>query len=282
MTVETPLGRRLARAPTTGRRRSRPPDPGTPHNEARDQVWDELLAILVDKHEARRGRRRPTSSARSLAQNAELRAPSTGRGRCSRRPTSSATCGRCRPTCACARPGSTPTRSGRCSAPDPQAWTVVRPAAPGRRPAAARRPGGVAPRRRRREAAAAAERERMDRRRRRPDRDRRLRAAADVDAAPARTCGTRWSTRTPLPERRPRPARRPVRARRRRRGAGADRRGVADAAAALPVAQLHHRRRPRPGPARVHRVVAGAARAGRAGPGRPRLADASTTARRRR
>lgn len=27
------------------------PDPGTPHNEARDQVWDELLTILGDKHE---------------------------------------------------------------------------------------------------------------------------------------------------------------------------------------------------------------------------------------
>ncbi|MCR1780937.1 AAA family ATPase [Nocardioides carbamazepini] len=26
------------------------PDPGTPHNEARDQVWDALLDILVDKH----------------------------------------------------------------------------------------------------------------------------------------------------------------------------------------------------------------------------------------
>ncbi|MET0297636.1 MAG: AAA family ATPase, partial [Microbacterium sp.] len=25
-------------------------DPGTPHNEARDQVWDELVEILVDKH----------------------------------------------------------------------------------------------------------------------------------------------------------------------------------------------------------------------------------------
>ncbi|MDQ6525987.1 RNA polymerase recycling motor ATPase HelR [Nocardioides sp. LHD-245] len=28
------------------------PDPGTPHNEARDQVWEALLDILVDKHEA--------------------------------------------------------------------------------------------------------------------------------------------------------------------------------------------------------------------------------------
>ena len=27
------------------------PDPGTPHNEAREQVWDELLSILVDKHD---------------------------------------------------------------------------------------------------------------------------------------------------------------------------------------------------------------------------------------
>jgi DNA helicase IV len=27
------------------------PDPGTPHNEARDQVWDELLTILTDKYD---------------------------------------------------------------------------------------------------------------------------------------------------------------------------------------------------------------------------------------
>jgi hypothetical protein len=27
------------------------PDPGTPHNEARDQIWDELVAILADKHD---------------------------------------------------------------------------------------------------------------------------------------------------------------------------------------------------------------------------------------
>ena len=26
------------------------PEPGTPHNEARDQIWEELLTILVDKH----------------------------------------------------------------------------------------------------------------------------------------------------------------------------------------------------------------------------------------
>ena len=27
------------------------PDPGTPHNEAREQVWDELVQILLDKHD---------------------------------------------------------------------------------------------------------------------------------------------------------------------------------------------------------------------------------------
>ena len=43
--------------------------------------------------------------------------------------------------------------------------------------------------------------------------------------------------------------------------------------APLPVAQPDHRRRPRPGPARVHRVVAGAAGAGRPAPGRGRVAE---------
>ncbi|MEU0572276.1 RNA polymerase recycling motor ATPase HelR [Nonomuraea sp. NPDC005983] len=27
------------------------PDPGTPHNEARDQIWEELVTILMDKHD---------------------------------------------------------------------------------------------------------------------------------------------------------------------------------------------------------------------------------------
>jgi DNA helicase IV len=46
------------------------PDPGTPHNEARDEVWEELLTILMDKHD-------DDVSAdllrRSLLQNRELR-----------------------------------------------------------------------------------------------------------------------------------------------------------------------------------------------------------------
>ncbi|GAA2141543.1 RNA polymerase recycling motor ATPase HelR [Nocardioides koreensis] len=45
-------------------------DPGTPHNEARDQVWGELLAILVDKHEDEDVS--PDLVRRSLRQNAEL------------------------------------------------------------------------------------------------------------------------------------------------------------------------------------------------------------------
>ena len=28
-------------------------EPGTPHNEARERIWEELVTILMDKHEAR-------------------------------------------------------------------------------------------------------------------------------------------------------------------------------------------------------------------------------------
>ncbi|WP_243057970.1 RNA polymerase recycling motor ATPase HelR [Nocardioides sp. SR21] len=49
-------------------------DPGTPHNEARDQIWDALLTILVDKHHADHGDEEasPDLLRRSLAQNREL------------------------------------------------------------------------------------------------------------------------------------------------------------------------------------------------------------------
>lgn len=44
-------------------------DPGTPHNEARDQIWEELLTILVDKHDGDA----PEESLRaSLRRNREL------------------------------------------------------------------------------------------------------------------------------------------------------------------------------------------------------------------
>ena len=47
------------------------PSPGTPHNEARDQVWEELLTILIDKHEDD-DEVPPELLRRSLAQNVDL------------------------------------------------------------------------------------------------------------------------------------------------------------------------------------------------------------------
>ena len=46
------------------------PDPGTPHNDARDQVWDELLSILTDKHDD--DEVSPGLLRRSLQQNRDL------------------------------------------------------------------------------------------------------------------------------------------------------------------------------------------------------------------
>ncbi|HEX3206077.1 MAG TPA: RNA polymerase recycling motor ATPase HelR [Propionibacteriaceae bacterium] len=50
------------------------PDPGTPHNEARDQVWEELLSILVDQHDDDDDDDgvSPYQLRRSLRQNDEL------------------------------------------------------------------------------------------------------------------------------------------------------------------------------------------------------------------
>ena len=46
-------------------------EPGTPHNEARDQIWAELIAILID---SRDGDAPPDLLRKSLLQNRELRA----------------------------------------------------------------------------------------------------------------------------------------------------------------------------------------------------------------
>jgi hypothetical protein len=46
------------------------PDPATPHNEARDQIWEELLAILIDKHD---GDAPADLLRKSLLRNKELR-----------------------------------------------------------------------------------------------------------------------------------------------------------------------------------------------------------------
>ncbi|MFI6821175.1 RNA polymerase recycling motor ATPase HelR [Micromonospora sp. NPDC050187] len=46
------------------------PDPGSPHNEAREQIWAELLTILIDKHD---GDEPADQLRRSLLRNTELR-----------------------------------------------------------------------------------------------------------------------------------------------------------------------------------------------------------------
>jgi len=46
------------------------PEPGTPHNEARDQIWEELLTILADKHD---GDVSADLLRKSLLRNEELR-----------------------------------------------------------------------------------------------------------------------------------------------------------------------------------------------------------------
>ena len=48
------------------------PDPGTPHNEAREEIWEALLAILVDKHEADEDVP-PAAVRRALERDGELR-----------------------------------------------------------------------------------------------------------------------------------------------------------------------------------------------------------------
>ena len=47
------------------------PDPGTPHNEAPDAIWEELVTILVDRHDD--GEASPELVRRSLEQNRDLR-----------------------------------------------------------------------------------------------------------------------------------------------------------------------------------------------------------------
>jgi hypothetical protein len=50
----------------------RAPDPGTPHNEAREQIWEELLTILMDKHDDEDAA--PELLRKSLLQDRELQA----------------------------------------------------------------------------------------------------------------------------------------------------------------------------------------------------------------
>ncbi|WP_067856901.1 RNA polymerase recycling motor ATPase HelR [Nocardia shimofusensis] len=47
------------------------PEPGTPHNEAREQIWELLLTILIDKYD---GSASPAQLRKSLRENDDLRA----------------------------------------------------------------------------------------------------------------------------------------------------------------------------------------------------------------
>ena len=116
------------------------PEPGTPHNEARDQIWAELLAILMDS----RGDDVPADLFRkSLLQNSELR---TALNRAWPLLQAADLVGDLWSVPAYLRlcaPWLSPEDAAKLQREDAQAWTVFRPAAAGRRTAAARRPAGV-------------------------------------------------------------------------------------------------------------------------------------------
>jgi hypothetical protein len=70
MTVRTPWSD-LRLGPEDWAEAFEAPEPGTPHNEARERVWEELLTILVDQHDGSA----PDALVRSaLQQDQELRA----------------------------------------------------------------------------------------------------------------------------------------------------------------------------------------------------------------
>ena len=69
MTVQTPWGD-IELGPGDWAEAFEAPDPGTPHNEAREQIWDELLTILTD---SRDGGAPADLLRRSLRRNRELR-----------------------------------------------------------------------------------------------------------------------------------------------------------------------------------------------------------------
>ena len=144
-------------------------EPGTPHNEARDQVWEELLTILMDKHD---GDVPADLLRKSLLQNEELLTTFNSAwplleaadlvGDLWSVPAYLRKCA----------PWLSPDDVREAAARGRPGLDGVRPAAPGRGTAAARRPGGVttqAPARRRRRRRTRAH----GRGRRRPDRGRR-------------------------------------------------------------------------------------------------------------
>ena len=246
------------------------PDPGTPHNEARDQIWEELLTILMDKHD---GDVPPELLRKSLMQNQELRAtfnrawpllePADLVGDLWSVPAYLRMCA----------PWLSPDDVRALQRADAQAWTVsdlpLLDAARQRLgdPEASRR-------QRRHDAAVAAEREQMAR-----VVDNLIEVADDEYGVGLVTMLRGEDFHDALVDEAALPGADPDLL------AGPFAHIVVDEAQeltdaewqmlllALPVPELHHRRGPRPGQARVHRVVAGTARADRARPDHPGLPE---------
>ena len=245
------------------------PDPGTPHNEAREAIWEELLTILADKHE---GDASADQLRKSLLQNRALRAALNRAWPL------------IEPADLVSDLWSVPAYLRRCAPwlsrdevrtlqrDNAQAWTVFD--LPFLDAARQRLGDPQASRRKRRhDAAVAAEREQMTRvvdnlievaddeygmglvtmLRGEDFHDALINVATLSGPDPDRLAGRSRTSSSMRPR--------------------AHRRAVADAAVALSAAELHHRRGPGPGPARVHRVVAGTAGAGRPRPDQPCLAE---------
>jgi hypothetical protein len=116
------------------------PEPGTAHNEARDQIWEDLLRILVDKHDGD-GTPDPQGAAagQGTAHDLQPRVAADRSGRPRRRPVDGARLP------ADVRALAQPRRGAEAAAGECPGLDGVRPAAPGRGTAAARRPGGGTP-----------------------------------------------------------------------------------------------------------------------------------------
>lgn len=245
------------------------PEPGTPHNEARDQVWEKLVEILRDKYTGdvppelfRRVLRRDEGLNAALGRAWPMLEAADLVGDLWSVPAYLRMCA----------PWLGPDDVRKLQRADAQAWTASDlPLLD----AARQRLGDsrASLRKRRHEASVAAERAyraQVTENLIRTDDDWQGMLMSMLTGQDLQN--SLVDADTP-PETDPDLLSRPVRTHRRRRGPGTDRRGVADAAAALPVPELHHRRGPRPGQARVHGVVAGAPGAGRIRPDRRGLAE---------
>ena len=124
MEVETPWADVWLSAERLGRGVRRRPTPARRTTRRATRSGRSCSTILVDKHEADED---VSPDLRPPVAGAERRAGRRlrpGLAAASRRPTSSATCGRCRPTCGMCAPWLEPDEVRALQRADPQAWTV--------------------------------------------------------------------------------------------------------------------------------------------------------------